>query len=178
MLSKTSAPPLWKHSTEVSGFRPGSSRPVALAVGGTSAGAKPNPRGPRTTPGENICNMGRGSICVERGFLMKYRLLTVQEGRERAVSESSYRSAAVKTHSSSPATDPRCFYCLDILRALLKSRAYGSEIWDRWIRKTGRGLEGFIGRALVSFTSVNEWSTHVGGYPLKLLNLHWWHDVN
>lgn len=104
---------------------------------------------------KNSRKMGRGSICAERGLLMKYRLLTVQEGRGRAVWEAAYRSAAVQTHSSSAATDPRWFYCPYILRAVLKSTAYASEIWDRWIRKAARGLEGFIGRALVSVTPVN-----------------------
>lgn len=128
----------------------GHGRPPHLYRGETEpTGSKKNSRKKYLQHGQ------RKHLCGERGFLMKYRLLTVQEGRGRAVSEPSYRSTAVKTHSSSPATDPRWFYCLYILRALLKSRAYGSEIWDRSIRKAGRGLEGFIGRAFVSFTSVN-----------------------
>lgn len=159
VLSKTSTPPYGNTRRR----SPGSDaahlgRPLALAVGGKThlcrgetqpTGSKKNSRK------KNICNMGRGSICAERGFLMKYRLLTVQEGRGRAVWEAAYRSAAVQTHSSSAATDPRWFYCLYILRSVLKSAAHRSEIWDRWIRTAGRGLEGFIGRALVSVTPVN-----------------------
>ncbi len=121
----------------------------------TSTGAKPSRRGPRKTPGNKYLQHGqRKHLCRER-FLMKYGLLTVQEGRGRAVWEAAYRSTAVQTHSSSAVTDPRWFYCPYILRIVLKSAAHGSEIWDRWIRTAGRGLEGFIGRALVSVTPVN-----------------------
>ncbi len=150
VLSKTS---LWKHSAEVSRFRRGSSRPASGLGSGWQDPPLPG-RNPADGVQEklqetNICNMGRGSICAE-SFLMKYGLLTVQEGRGRAVWEAAYRSTAVQTHSSSAVTDPRWFYCPYILRTVLKS-----EIWDRWIRTAGRGLEGFIERALVSVTPVN-----------------------
>ncbi len=154
-------------------------RPLALAVGGKThlCRGEPSRRGPRKTPGKKISATWAEEASVQReAVLMKYRLLTVQEGRGRAVWEAVYRSAAVQTHSSSAATDPRWFYCLYILRSVLKSAAHGSEIWDRWIRTAGRGLEGFIGRALVSVTPVN--GHHMLAVFVQAVNLHWLHDVN
>lgn len=70
VLSKTSTPPLWKHSAEVSRFRCGSSRPASsLGRGWRDAllpGQNPADGVQEKLQEKNICNMGRGTICAER----------------------------------------------------------------------------------------------------------------
>lgn len=83
-LSKTSAPPLME---TLGGGLQVQMRLIQAGLWPWQWVARRNPAdGVQEKPQEtNICNMGRGSICAERGFLMKYGLLTVQEGKGRAV---------------------------------------------------------------------------------------------
>lgn len=79
----------------------------------------------------------RGNSGRRAASLMKYRLLTGQEGRGSAVNS----SHAVKSDSSSLVTDPRRFYCAYTLWAPLKSGGcMDQQLEDGWMHKE----EGFI----------------------------------